>query len=294
MSIPPWFDDRPLEDIREDLLGFAAPARRLAGRLDRFWHPSRGHALAVSLEGPWGSGKTSFTNMVIQTLRQSSAKGPPVVVRFNVWQSGSMALTEWSALAYRIGEAIYTEIHRRCRQNIAAGEPRLSVLPPSLVARRLGPLERAGAALEIDCSGLEDPRLHWIEVATRIADAVPAEHWHPALALFCDQRTDLAVRGPPPAHGGHLRPARRRRGRGRRPRRHAGLRSAHPHERRDGLRRQKPRHGAGGDRVVRPSHPADLPRRLASGALSRWSAAALCNRRSSRILCPRILTEDDR
>jgi hypothetical protein len=80
--------DRPLRSgtaLGADALGRQAFASRVAEVLRRIT-PDEG--LVVSVEGPWGSGKTSVLAMVEELLRAEPDGERPLVVHFNPWLIG--------------------------------------------------------------------------------------------------------------------------------------------------------------------------------------------------------------
>jgi predicted KAP-like P-loop ATPase len=83
--------DQPIGSIEEDLLGRAPFAESLASAI-KGWRGNE--SLVVALYGPWGSGKSSVKNMVLQTLR-SAETNCPLIIEFNPWQwSGQNQLAE--------------------------------------------------------------------------------------------------------------------------------------------------------------------------------------------------------
>lgn len=93
--------DRPIGSVEEDLLGRAAFAGSLASAI-KGWKGNEG--LVIALYGPWGSGKSSVKNMVLQSLRSAEADSP-LIVEFNPWQwSGQDQLAE--AFFQEIGLAL--------------------------------------------------------------------------------------------------------------------------------------------------------------------------------------------
>lgn len=81
--------DRPLEAMSEDKLDRVGFATRLAGDI-LGWHGK--DSLVVSLNGEWGSGKTTLKNFVKECLGKA---GNPIVVEFNPWAwSGQEKLLE--------------------------------------------------------------------------------------------------------------------------------------------------------------------------------------------------------
>lgn len=205
-SYPTWLDDRPISGTRgTDLLGFRPSAQWLARGLSalrtdhspvgapwdgRWGRPARNN-VSVTLEGPWGSGKTSYANLVVDALvaADDASRDPlldePVRVEFNVWQSGSIDISPWSALCYRVGEAFYARLHERA---VAAetADRKLTLADP---VRLEAPL------ISVDPSPLAEARLHWVEVARRLSAAIPGTSWHPCLNLFGDAPSKVPGRG---------------------------------------------------------------------------------------------------
>lgn len=81
-----WTADRPLESIEEDLLLRGSFAERVAREIHGWQYSDE--SLVISLNGKWGSGKTSFKNFVLQSLKCLSdhKKGTIAVVEFNPWR----------------------------------------------------------------------------------------------------------------------------------------------------------------------------------------------------------------
>lgn len=188
-----WLGDAPIRSDREDLLGYRRPAERLAHHLHEA-HPGSSSAkvehsgaITVSLEGPWGSGKTSFANLLVNALK-SKPRTDPLVVYFNVWQSASMEIPPWYALAYRLGEAAYDRLRRRCLgKKVEIGNP---LYEPG------GQNDLSTITYDFDVSAkyLGDVKQHWIEISRRLALEVPPDKWHPCLKLFNDAPSRLGSR----------------------------------------------------------------------------------------------------
>lgn len=81
-----WHADRAGELPEHDKLGRKDFAARVAKEL-RGWHHK--DSLVLSLNGDWGSGKTTLVNLILHYIREQSKAAkekPPNVVRFNPWQ----------------------------------------------------------------------------------------------------------------------------------------------------------------------------------------------------------------
>jgi predicted KAP-like P-loop ATPase len=72
----PFSSDRPITSQREDRLERWRFAELLASAI-KGW--KGGDSLVVALYGPWGSGKSSIKNMVLEALRQSKQRGPIIL-----------------------------------------------------------------------------------------------------------------------------------------------------------------------------------------------------------------------
>ncbi len=81
--------DRPLNNSSNDLLNRRHFAERLASDI-LHWHGR--DSLVISINGDWGSGKTTLKNFVTESLK---ANGDPIIVEFNPWMwSGQDKLLE--------------------------------------------------------------------------------------------------------------------------------------------------------------------------------------------------------
>lgn len=72
--------DRPIEAPSEDQLGFGPAARHVAEAIRKMASPD---SFVIGIEGEWGSGKSSFINLVSDALRKPG--NAPEIVRFFPW-----------------------------------------------------------------------------------------------------------------------------------------------------------------------------------------------------------------
>ena len=95
--------ERPIETLAEDQLGrkdFAAAVAKVIGQ----W--TGRDSLVLAIYGPWGSGKSSIKNMVLDALSKQNARTIPL--EFNPWQwAGQEKLFEgfFSELSAKLGSA---------------------------------------------------------------------------------------------------------------------------------------------------------------------------------------------
>jgi len=78
----PFSADRPIGSREEDLWGRSRFAESLASAI-KGWKGSE--SLVLALHGPWGSGKSSIKNMLLEFLRESDTPSH-IVLEFNPWQ----------------------------------------------------------------------------------------------------------------------------------------------------------------------------------------------------------------
>ena len=92
----PDIEFNTLEDLTKDPLGRAAHARSFAS----LFASMKNDAAVISLESPWGTGKTTFLKMLECCLRDEQDID---VIRFNAWENDFTNNPFW-ALAYQIHE----------------------------------------------------------------------------------------------------------------------------------------------------------------------------------------------
>ena len=89
--------DRPITSRKEDLLGRSDFTESLASAI-KGW--TGNDSLVIALYGPWGSGKSSIKNMVLESLH-TSKDDCPFIIEFNPWQWGGQE---------QLAEAFFQEI----------------------------------------------------------------------------------------------------------------------------------------------------------------------------------------
>lgn len=78
-----YHDDSPIESDADDVLGFNSLADKIANQIQALGDNAAKHAVAISIEGPWGSGKTSLVNLVADAMNRVPKRY--AVSRFNAW-----------------------------------------------------------------------------------------------------------------------------------------------------------------------------------------------------------------
>lgn len=95
--------DVPISSAKQDQLSRSEAAERCAATLTSIRSDS---AFVVGLSGPWGSGKTSFVNMVKEALRTPNSE--TIVLSFNAWlySSHEQLLKQFfSEVSKKVGES---------------------------------------------------------------------------------------------------------------------------------------------------------------------------------------------
>src|SRR6266567_5795076 len=70
--------DDPIATKEKDLLHRYPLASRIAGMINRF---EGNESLVIGIEGEWGTGKTSFINLILEDLRRANT----LLIKFNPW-----------------------------------------------------------------------------------------------------------------------------------------------------------------------------------------------------------------
>lgn len=75
--------DSPITDEADDILGFKSLAKRISSSIVHSSFDTK-NAFTISLEGKWGSGKTSLVNLIKKDLKNNH-KDKIVIMEFNPW-----------------------------------------------------------------------------------------------------------------------------------------------------------------------------------------------------------------
>src|ERR1043166_212325 len=95
---PGGISDQPTKNLKEDALGFSPYVEAVANFLT---DPSTQPPLTISIEGEWGSGKSSFMLMLAALLKEKGQR----TVAFNAWRHDK-ADSLWSAFALQLNQAL--------------------------------------------------------------------------------------------------------------------------------------------------------------------------------------------
>ena len=167
-SYPPLLQDEPIRSVTDDRYGRREYVRNLALALSRFPGPG---SLVVGIQGPWGSGKTSLKNMLVEQLaatpldkgkrkKEKERGGKVIVVEFEPWiYSGSGRLVTLLfnqislTLSGKLGAARHTVA--KSLKRVANGAAPISDVAPSSMQRIVQAFGDLGEALEPDSQDLK-------------------------------------------------------------------------------------------------------------------------------------------
>lgn len=76
------FDDKPIRLPSEDHFGFDPFAKAIAETISGFENPE---GSVISINGPWGTGKSSIVNLVKHHLSATADGGDLKIIDFNCW-----------------------------------------------------------------------------------------------------------------------------------------------------------------------------------------------------------------
>lgn len=117
----PYSSDKPIASKKQDILGRRKFAEQLALDLHSW---DGGESLVVALYGPWGSGKTSLKNMVLEANERNYSSRLPVM-QFNPWQlsgTGGISLVFFRELGIALRhEGPEKDIEKRAKKLDAYG-----------------------------------------------------------------------------------------------------------------------------------------------------------------------------
>lgn len=110
----PFNVDRPKQHLTEDRLGYSdfarAVARSIAGMTST-------DGVVMAIHGPWGSGKTSAVNMIVEALSQvletEEEKDRVVTIRFNPWwfsEQRDLTLSFFTELSAGLGTKVSGDV----------------------------------------------------------------------------------------------------------------------------------------------------------------------------------------
>ncbi|MCJ2137389.1 P-loop NTPase fold protein [Methylobacterium sp. J-026] len=116
----PLSGDRPIENAAQDRLGYAPFARAIATSIVKR-PPSDG--IVYAIHGPWGSGKTSAVNMLVEAMEELEARKVAddriIVVRFNPWwfsEQSDLTKMFFSELAASLDKKVATKVSEGLRK----------------------------------------------------------------------------------------------------------------------------------------------------------------------------------
>jgi len=144
--------DLPIKSVKEDLFSRGELARRCASILQEVHSDN---AFVIGLSGPWGSGKTSFVNMVREYLDQQD--DAPLIINFNAWLYSSQE---------QLVKQFFSELGRAIRSD--SGEERLGTIS-SRVGSMLTDYADIVSAAGVDALAVVFPALLAVNTAAPLA-----------------------------------------------------------------------------------------------------------------------------
>ena len=81
----PFYIDAPISDSKDDIYKRADFALLLARKIQSELENKEAGSLAIGINGPWGSGKTSFSNLIKENIQLNNR----ILIDFNPWRSSS-------------------------------------------------------------------------------------------------------------------------------------------------------------------------------------------------------------
>lgn len=129
-----FLPDDPIKGYDQDRLNRADFVRALTNQLLKF---DQAECLVIGIHGPWGSGKSSFMNLLTNELEEKSknADTPIVIVRFNPWNFSSidqLIFMFFNEIKYAIGKKDRSETAKKIGkklENIGRILAPLEILP---------------------------------------------------------------------------------------------------------------------------------------------------------------------
>jgi len=124
-TAPELLSDVPILDPAQDRLGFNAYAEALAELIDS---PSVSTPLTMSINAPWGAGKTSLARLVERLVciwPQDRGESPHLVVWFNAWMHGD---------APNLGTALAAVVGKTAAEHRPAWRRSVQWLPSSMLS----------------------------------------------------------------------------------------------------------------------------------------------------------------
>src|SRR5260370_25121851 len=142
--------DNPISDKEKDLLHRYPLAKRIAEVINRH---QGDESFVIGIEGEWGSGKTSFINMILEDLGKTNA----LLIKFNPWNfsdQNELIKDFFESLSVSLkdadeegGEALTERIKgyasKLLKQSGITISPEVSAL--GLINVKLGELNKAGS-----------------------------------------------------------------------------------------------------------------------------------------------------
>lgn len=109
--------DKPVQEPCQDIFGYAHFSKTLADSLTKL---EAVEGLVISINGPWGTGKTSVINFIKYYLNEEPEENRPYIINFNPWLFTGQEDLIQSFLEEMLSEiAPYTELHDKLKNDLS-------------------------------------------------------------------------------------------------------------------------------------------------------------------------------
>lgn len=132
------YNDLPIQQPSEDHFGINPFARALADSIRKLANP---HGAVIALNGVWGSGKSSATNLILHHLKSDIEKNDLVVINFACW---------WFRGEEALALAFFRELYAGISPSLSK---KFKKILPKLGARLLRAGSAVGAAADLAGGG---------------------------------------------------------------------------------------------------------------------------------------------
>ncbi|WP_157197997.1 MULTISPECIES: KAP family P-loop NTPase fold protein, partial [Methylomonas] len=176
------YNDLPIRQPSEDHFGIDPFARTLANSIRKLTNP---HGSVIALNGVWGSGKSSATNLILHHLKSDIEKNDLTVINFACW---------WFRGEEALALAFFRELYAGISPNLSA---RLKKTLSKLGSRLLRAGSAVGSAVDLaggnGAGSVAAGTMEWLSGLIAQDESVEALHQELSHALAEQKRRFLIV-----------------------------------------------------------------------------------------------------